>query len=263
MVHQPFSFVQLPKAIKTIIIFTVSIYLGQWIFPGWLELAGALIPEKTIFSFQIWRVFSYIFLHGSFFHILLNLFMLWSFGKELEYLWGTKEFIKYFFLCGIGAACFNLILDPFSTGRIIGSSGAIYGLLVAFAMNFPNSVIYLYGLIPVRTKHFVILLTAIEFLASFEGSSTIARFAHLGGMATGFAYLKFFSFRSLVDQSYSKLKNSLFTKERLIKRVDIGTEDLTKEVDKILEKVLKTGPGSLTENEREVMRRYSNKKKTN
>ena len=184
------------------------------------------------------------------------------FGKELEYVWGAKEFLKFYFICGLGAAFFNILLEPFSGIPVIGSSGAIYGLLAAFAIVFPDSVIYLYGILPMRAKHFVFLIGCIEFLASFSGSSSlVARIAHLGGLLTGFLYLKSYEFRSISGRFLRKITDFFVVeKPRVKKREKMRKEDLVSEVDRILEKVLINGADSLTEKERETMRRYSSMK---
>src|SRR3989338_6571450 len=157
----PFSFSRLPPGVKWLIITNGLLYILQQFTGGALELKFGLIPAQVL-GLEIWRLFTYQFLHASFFHILFNLFTLWMFGKELEWSWGTKEFLKFYFTCVLGAALLNTIIEPFSMAPTIGASGGIYGLLVAFAMIFPESVIYLYGLIPLQAKHFVILIGIFE-----------------------------------------------------------------------------------------------------
>lgn len=259
----PFSF-HLSGAVKWLIIVNAAVFLSQQFFPGQLEYALGLVPAKVIGAFQLWRPVTYLFLHGSFFHLLINLFTLWMFGRELEALWGTKDFLKFYFICGVGAGVLNTAFDPFSTIPVIGASGAIYGLLVAFAMVYPDSLIYLYGIIPLRAKHFVMILGLIEFLASFHGSSTtIARFAHLGGMAVGYFYLKSYEFRSFMNRVVHRVLDLFVVRKRSRpERPKRAREtDIVQEVDRILEKVLVHGADSLTDKEREIMRRYSSMKR--
>ena len=97
----------------------------------------------------MWQLVTYIFLHGGFFHILFNMFGLYMFGSELEATWGTREFAKFFFICGIGAGILTVIASPYSPVAIIGASGAILGLLVAYGVLFPNRQIYIYGIVPI------------------------------------------------------------------------------------------------------------------
>ncbi len=259
----PFPFGKLEPGVKFLLITLPVFYVLQQILPGWFEQNLGLVPAQVIGSLHLWQMFTYAFLHGSFMHLLFNLFTLWMFGKELEAAWGTKEFLKFFFLCSLGAGFLNVLCDPFSTLPVIGSSGGIYGLLVAFAVVFPESLIYLYGIIPLKSKHFVLLIGAIEFLASIHGShSVIARFAHLGGMLTGFLYLKSYEFRSILNRLYHKGYDLLFVSKKPVKRTRrVPPADLNSEVDRILDKVLVQGADSLTESEKEIMRRYSTRKR--
>lgn len=258
----PFSHGRLKGAVKWLILFSLPLFVFQQIFTGRIEPILGLVPAKVLWQFCFWQPFTYLFLHGGFFHIFINLFTLWMFGKELEYAWGTKEFLKFYFICGLGAAFFNTVLEPFSNIPIIGASGAIYGLLVAFSVVFPDSVIYLYGIIPMRGKHFVILIGVVEFMASFHGThSGIARLAHLGGMLTGYLYLKSYEFRSFLNRASRRVMGLFVVREDTTrKNKNVGQETLIKEVDRILEKVLLHGAESLTEEEREIMRRYSSMK---
>ena len=262
MSSYPFSSYNVGKGVKSLLIANGIIFVLQKFLPGQLELFFGLIPLKVVSEFQLWRLVTYSFLHGSFFHILFNMLTLWMFGKEIENAWGTKEFLKFYFLCVLGAAFMNTLVQPFSILPIIGASGAIYGLLVAFAFVYPEAIIYFYGLFPLAARQFDILMAVFEFFASFDGiSGGIARIAHLGGMATGYFYMKSYEFRSFWFNLYHRILDSLIVRKPQIKikkkNIKIRMENLTQEVDRILEKVLLQGAGSLTEEEREVMRRYS------
>ena len=257
----PFSFARITGGVKWLMIISAVVFTAQQFFPGMTGTFG-LVPYKVLTDFNLWQPVTYLFLHGSFFHLLFNLFALWMFGKELENVWGTREFLKFFFICGLGAAFLNILLEPFSGIPVIGASGAIYGLLAAFAIVFPDSVIYLYGIIPMRAKHFVFLIGFIEFLASFSGSSSlVARIAHLGGLLTGFLYLKSYEFRSASGRVMHRFTDFFIARKPKPRKPErMRKEDLVGEVDRILEKVLINGADSLTEKEREIMRRYSSMK---
>jgi membrane associated rhomboid family serine protease len=140
-----------------------------------------------------------MFLHAGVFHIVLNMLVLWMFGTDLERAWGTRFFWRYYFVTGIGAAVVTVVasLVPFGVADVlyltptVGASGAIYGLLVAYGLSFPNRPVYLYFLFPVPARVFVLIMGAIELLSSVSGGgSNIAYSAHLGGLAVGFTYLK-------------------------------------------------------------------------
>jgi membrane associated rhomboid family serine protease len=191
-------------AVKTLVIACVIGFLlrifDQLSGGPMFERKFGLVPAEVTQSYYLWQLVTYIFLHGGFFHILFNMFALYMFGSELEQLWGTREFTKFFFICGIGAGITSVIVTPHSQAAIIGASGAIFGLLLAYGVLFPNRIIYLYMIIPIQAKWFVIIMGAITFLSSMSATgSGVAYIAHLGGMLFGFIYLKgarfFFDFR--------------------------------------------------------------------
>ncbi|MEE9315967.1 MAG: rhomboid family intramembrane serine protease, partial [bacterium] len=190
--HRPLFSRQWGGAIKWLIIANVSVYLVQ-VFAGrnFLYTFG-LVPYQITRNLRLWQIFTHMFLHGGLFHLLINLFVLWMFGKPIEREWGTKSFLKYYFTCGLGAGFFIFITSLNSRIPVVGASGAIYGILVAFAMLYPDSIIYLYFLFPIKAKHFVILIGAVALLAGISrGRSNIAHFGHLGGLLVGYVYLKF------------------------------------------------------------------------
>jgi membrane associated rhomboid family serine protease len=150
-----------------------------------------LVPSLVIHRLFVWQLFTYLFLHGGWFHIIFNLFALWMFGADLESLWGSKRFLFYFFLTGIGAGLFCVVLQPSSQIPTIGCSGGIFGLLLAYGMIFPDRPIYLYMIIPIKAKWFVLIMGVIEFVASYsDAGSGVSHVAHLGGMLFGFLYLR-------------------------------------------------------------------------
>jgi membrane associated rhomboid family serine protease len=136
-----------------------------------------------------------MFLHAGFWHILFNMFALWMFGCDLERTWGSRRFLYYYFLTGIGAGVTVVLLSPFSTVATVGASGAIYGILLAYGMLFPNRIIlvpiFFFFFIPVPAKILVMILGGIAFLSavSAQGGS-INHVAHLGGLVVGFLYLR-------------------------------------------------------------------------
>jgi len=182
-------------AVKTLIIACVVGFFLQ-IFdqfagaPAFAQKFG-LVPYAVTHNLYVWQLVTYIFLHGGFFHILFNMFGLYMFGSELESTWGTRQFTKFFFLCGIGAAITTVVVSPNSLTPIIGASGAIFGLLLAYGVLFPNRPIYLYMIIPIPAKWFVIIYGAINLFSAVGASNTgVAYVTHLGGMLFGLVYLK-------------------------------------------------------------------------
>ncbi|MDE3058032.1 MAG: rhomboid family intramembrane serine protease [Bacteroidota bacterium] len=191
-----FSF--FPPVIKMLLLTNTAIWLGTEFFGnfriGDLSLGyvidGLFALRPLGQGFYIWQLFTYLFLHGGFAHIFFNMLALWMFGMELENVWGSKKFLTYYLICGVGAGLSNLLIAPLftTTGPTIGASGAIYGVLLAYGILFPDRLIFIYFLVPIKAKYFVILYMMLEFISvgSMDG---IAHFAHLGGAFVGFLYL--------------------------------------------------------------------------
>jgi membrane associated rhomboid family serine protease len=187
----------LPPGIRTLLIVNVGIFVvqffgrGTWI--GELFTYGELIPAAVVKLFFVWQLATYMFLHSGIGHILWNMLALWMFGTELERLWGTRRFLQFYFFCGIGAGlCVVLLNYMFGNPNIptVGSSGAIYGLLLASAVLWPDRQILFSFLIPIKMKYFVMIIGAIAFLNSFNPASPVSDVAHLGGMLFGYIFLK-------------------------------------------------------------------------
>ena len=272
--HDPIDFRSMPPSIKALILLNAGVFLIQSLgYP----LVGALglIPERVAQwpLPEFWRLVTYLFVHGGFWHLLFNLFALWMFGMPVESQWGGREFLKYYFLCGLGAALTSVALAPHSPIPIIGASGSVYGLLVAFAMLYPDAVVYLYFLIPVKAAHMALLFGALEFFMGASHSTPgVARFAHLGGMVTGYLYIRWWwvwklkiktAFKSLV--SGDEDDEVAVPRPRPVRRrapaAPPPEDDHMAEIDRILDKILNTGLESLTESERALMRRYSERQK--
>ena len=205
---QPIS----PVVKKLIIINTALWFFGviliQSLFlePGTVFHFFGLIPEKAVFSFWIWQPFTYMFLHSEgLFHILFNMLVLYMFGSELEYKWGKKFFLTFYMVCGIGAGFIYLAgsfiyylstqnAEPLMT-PLVGASGAIFGLLLAYGMVYGERVLYFMLLFPMKAKYFVMLIGAIEVftLISTGLGNKVSNLAHLGGIIVGYLYLKFYS----------------------------------------------------------------------
>lgn len=180
---------------------TVIIYFAvqQGLFAG--AITGLEMVNWQFREFKPWQLLTHMFLHGGFTHLAFNMLALWSFGRILEQIWGSQRFLIFYLVCGLGAAIISQLVDQFvlspSYTVTVGASGAIYGLLVAFAMMFPNFKIMLIFLpVPIAAKIFVPILLLIDLSAGFTGFSifgqNIAHFAHLGGALMGFAMVHYF-----------------------------------------------------------------------
>jgi membrane associated rhomboid family serine protease len=206
-----------------------------------------------------------MFLHGSFFHFLFNMFVLWMFGGQLERYWGSREFIKYYFITGIGAGLCTSVVNSSSFIPTIGASGAIYGLLLAYGLTFPNAIIYLYFLLPIKAKYFVLFFGIVEFIASIAPrNDMVAHLAHLGGMLFGLVYLKRKSAVNFALREFRYQTRKLKYHQELKHQSKI--ERVREEVDFLLDKINKIGFENLSKGERKrldqasrFLREYSKK----
>ncbi len=268
--HDPIDFRSLPPAIRALMIANVIGFLVGLMVPDMHNLFG-LVPQQVLFQRWIWQPLTYLFLHGNIWHLVFNLFALWMFGMPVESQWGERDFLKYYFLCGLGAAAAHLALAPHSSIPVIGASGAVYGLLVAFAMLYPDAVVYLYFLIPIKAAHMALLFGAIEFFAGATGSTPgVARFAHLGGMLTGYLYIRWWWVAKIQLKALWRRATSAEPEDepaprpvprRSVKPAKPAADAEMIEVDRILDKILSDGLESLSEDERGVMHRYSERNK--
>ncbi len=183
-------------AVKVLISANVALFVLNMIVGEMMTLRLGLSPQAVFEQFAVWQPLTYMFLHSTsgVGHILFNMLALWMIGTELERTWGTRFFVKYYSVTGIGAAGTSLLLALFSNSVYysvtVGASGAIYGLLLAFAMFFPHRQLILF-IFPVPARIAVTILGAIAFLSSIGGpGGGVAHAAHLGGLVVGYLYLK-------------------------------------------------------------------------
>jgi membrane associated rhomboid family serine protease len=136
-----------------------------------------------------WTAFTYMFLHAGLWHLAMNMYSLWLFGPRLEHVWGSRGFALFYIWCGLGGAMFHALFGGLS--YMVGASAAIFGVMLAYAMHWPKDEIYFFGVIPMRVATLVALLVALNlFNGVMAGDAGVAYFAHLGGFAFGFLYLK-------------------------------------------------------------------------
>ncbi len=266
-------------AVKNLMIINGGIFLLQNLiglfYPNMIEILFGLNHTGLVQEFKIWQIFTYMFLHGGWLHIIFNLLTLWMFAGELEQLWGSKNFTRYYIYTGIGAGIFIAIMNffvytshPINFNELkyqpttIGASGAIYAILLAYGMTWPNREVLIYFIIPIKIKYLVIIFGLIEFfgsLSNVSGSgSNISHIGHLGGLFSGFIYIYFKKNLSRAS-SYSKqkFKNENFVSQTIKaarlkkKKLEIDNRIKAKKIiDELLEKIAKSGMGSLTSEEK-------------
>lgn len=256
--RQSFGMGALPPAIKLLLILNGVMFLLEAAFYAPMVEYLGLTPTM-LWKGAAWQVVTYMFLHGGFLHILFNMLYLWMFGREIETAWGSREFLKFYMICGIGAGIMTGVLLPHQSIPTIGASGAVYGILLAFGMMYPNRYIYIWFLFPVKVKYliaFLVLLTA--YMASFSAGGGVAHWTHLSGLAIGFLYLRFsghkFRFRFPNLLGFLGRWRGRHKAKKLKKKWD-DQRSLMEAVDRVLDRINEVGYENLTDEEREVLER--------
>lgn len=248
------------EAVKRLLIANGICFLLQLILRDQMILAFGLRPHFAWSRLFIWQFVTYMFLHGGFFHIFFNMLILWFFGCEVERMWGPKAFYRYYFITGIGAGLFYTLINPLSTIPTIGASGAVYGVLTAFAVMFPDREItlLLFFVVPVRMRARTLALGAagISLLNGVMGSTDgVAHFAHLGGMLVGYLYMKQDWQFAWLKERYDGWKRR--RRMRIVRQKEENLDKLRKLVDQVLDKANEVGMENLSRDEKVLLKRAS------
>ena len=196
----------LTPVIKKLLTIMLAVFVLQMLVSSQITIYLGLVPILVWKKLFLWQLVTYLFLHGGISHLLFNLIALWMFGGELENYWGSWKFVRYFFFCGVGAGICTVVFSPDQFVPVIGASGAIYGLLLAFGWLFPNRPIYIYFLFPIPARYFVIIFGLLEFLYFSRGGTGggIAHLTHLGGLLFGLSYMLYPVLRQKARREYYK-----------------------------------------------------------
>jgi membrane associated rhomboid family serine protease len=240
--------------IKYLLISTGLIFVVQKlsIFP--LELIFGLTPALFFREFPnyIFQPLTYMFLHAGFFHIFFNLFALWMFGTEIEFRWGSRPFLWYYLLCGLGGAALSLAFNYRLDHPIIGASGAIYGILAAYWLMFPDRYLLIFFIFPMKVRWAIPMFAILNFVAA---GPNVAHLAHLGGALVGLAYLKFdwriFSINRHIKSLRFKQKTRKLEKNRQ------KAEDIMRRVDAILDKINEVGIENISKEDKKFLEEAS------
>ncbi len=273
--------------VKRLLIANAAIFLvmALGILPGgWAIRTFGFSPAEILR--HPWSPITYMFVHGGFWHLFFNMVGLFFFGPPLERAWGSDFFLRYYLIAGLGGALFSVLLLPLpaigAQQVVVGASGALFGLLLAFALRWPEAPIYIWGVLPVKAKWFVAIFGFMALWGTVAGGGGVAHWAHLGGLATGYVYLRFddrLSWRlGRVKRGLRKLfyKAPEEAKEgngpvrvvreqtgsrrgRRGKRSSDVTGDTLDRVDAILDKIRERGIDALSEEEREFLDEVSRK----
>ena len=251
----------LPPFTRGLVIASFCGWILELVFKGTLNYYFGLVPALVTGSRWLWQPFTYIFIHAGFWHLFFNTFMLWMMGSALEPVMGGRKLFAYFMFCGAAAGFFTVAVSPASVLPVIGASGAIYGLLYAFAALYPDQIVYMYFLFPMSARQFVILLAVLSLVLSFTApNSGVANFTHLSGLAAGWIYFQTPLWFEKVTGHTSQVTGRSFI-SRIFGREEHVTGDrqleTSKKIDAILEKISKKGEGSLTRDERRELDEYA------
>jgi membrane associated rhomboid family serine protease len=259
--HRTYSYSVVPsttKAVRWLLIVNIGVFVAQFFVKTYLGNSYlsylALVPSSFLGKGYLWQIVTYMFLHGNVIHILFNMLFLWMMGSEIERYWGSKEFLKYYFITGCGAGLVNVLVQPHSKIPTIGASGAIFGLIIAFALAFPDRELLLYFFIRIKAKYFAVLVGVLELLAllALPGAG-IARFAHLGGLVIGYVYLKREKWAYPIRRLFGGWRRDLG--DRTQRRAEEEQRAHRREVDRILDKINTGGIGSLSDREKAFLER--------
>ncbi|HUH13033.1 MAG TPA: rhomboid family intramembrane serine protease [Longimicrobiales bacterium] len=262
-----FGYTLTPR-VKQLLIANGVVFLVLWVLPFLRPYLWFVASDVLV---QPWTLLTYMFVHAGLWHLLFNMLGLFFFGPPLESRWGSREFLKYYLICGVAGALLSLLFAP--NAAIVGASGAVLGVMLAFAMNWPDSPIYIWGIFPVKAKWLVLIIGLFTVMSAVEGARDgVAHFAHLGGLVAGLIYLKM-DWRG--SGSLGSLKKRV-TRSRIrvveergrsdapprpsTRRRPVEEEQLLDDVDRVLDKISREGMASLSEEERalldHVSRRY-------
>lgn len=285
----------MPPVVKTLLLLNIVAFIIDMLFPmisGGMPLSSILGLYYMFHpNFHLFQLVTYMFMHGGLMHLFFNMFALWMFGRIMEQVWGGQRFLFYYLFCGLGAAFvqevgqFYGFINPYVP--TIGASGAVYGILLAFGMTFPNERLFIIPIpFPIKAKYFVMFYAAVEIFEGMNLSDGVAHFAHLGGMLFGFILILYWRKKMRRQQFgggnfwsgnamryedeydrgetlFDKLKKAFSGKKKPKMNVSYGGGKREKdyeynskkkrdneEIDRILDKVRKDGYASLTTEEK-------------
>ena len=289
---------RITPAVQWLIALNVAIYFLQLTVVRAADMQAALGFELRDLGGAWWTIGTYMFVHGGFWHLAVNMYALYVFGPRVEHGWSAGEFVRYYLLCGLGGWLAHLLFAR--NGLLVGASAAVFGVTLAYAMRWPDEEIYLFGVVPMRVKWLVVLLVVTSLVGGITdggGAGGVAYLAHLGGLAAGWIYLRTSSAtgidrlrqrvaqapdisdeppraipRSLprsrekvqeVDDIVAKSKAAVSQRPAILPPVHIPARPKVEELDLVLDKISQHGLDSLTNDERRLLEEASKKLRGN
>ena len=267
---------QMSPTVRVLLILNAVLFVADLITSRWglLDIL-AFSPYPAIRQLYIWQFVTYMFMHAGIWHILINMLFLWMFGCDVERRIGSKSFLTVYLLCGVFGAGFFALSNAYAIKYaspliLIGASGAVSGILVAFAMMFPNRLVLLALIVPIPVKYFVLGLFIIEILSELGRSGgNVAHITHLGGMVFAYFYMKFkfhyslpFAFSEKISWWFKRNFGKTRRMQRRAKYEPIDTDSfINDEIDPILDKISKHGINSLTWREKRTLKKAQSRMK--
>lgn len=284
---------RITPAVAWLLAINIGVFFLQLAIFGERNVFGALGFQSAAMPAGWWTMATYMFVHAGLAHVAFNMFMLWTFGPRVESAWTTGSFIAFYLWCGLGGALTHLILVR--SGVLVGASAAVYGVMLAFALRWPDEEVFVFGIIPMKTKWFVAWMVAINLALAVAsqrggtGGSGIAAIAHLGGLLFGWAYIKgpgsggIERFRqrvaaipddadempravpkphprtreSSVNRTDAVVAKSMAVTPKLLPPPGDTRKRRAEEVNRVLDKISKSGVQSLSPDERTILERFS------
>lgn len=257
-----FSFaVAFPPAVRRLIVATTAAYLFQELTGHRWDRVFGLVPSMVVSGGALWQLITYALQHAGPMHLLWNMLVLWMFGTEIELMWGPRKLMAYYWTCALGAAVATVVMSPGNQIVTVGASGAVFGILLAFAVLFPERKVAFMLIFPMKAKYFMVVLAGLQLVLFAEGGGSVAYGAHLGGLLTGAIWLAvasryIFSAVSRHRPRPGRPRLSVVPSSRY--RSSEGTVTVEKaEVDRILDKISEIGISSLTDRERSILEQAS------
>lgn len=289
---------RLTPAVQWLIAANIAVFFLQVTLFGGDTVFDVLGLDPARFPAEWWTIVTYMFVHGGLWHIAFNMLSLWMFGPRIENIWGARSFTYFFLWCGIGGALAHLVFS--GEAGLVGGSAAVMGVLLAYALRWPDEEVYVFGVLPMKTRWLVVWLAVINLamgISSSQGGSGIGWFAHLGGLAFGWIYLRVSAFGGLdnfrrwvspvpdepedyravprraprnrdradrtdgIDEVVAK-SNAVAAKSAraaVLPRPESNTRESAEKLDMVLDKISKHGIESLTSEEQAILEEMSRK----